>query len=172
MSAARRVPRHRRNVPVRVALVVCSLALMVTAGCAPDANDTRAATAGMPDLLQQLTAHTWLLDPAASSPSVPAGTVLTFGDTHAVTGIGPCNPYRGVVVIDDFTLRIERLRAEPTPPGSMAPCTPDAVAAEERYLRALATVRDVDATDRKRLVLTGADGVQLTFNAVTNSFEQ
>ena len=157
------------------ALLACALALALAAACSPTTNDTRAATAGMPDLLQQLTAHFWVLDPAASSPPQPFGAdhqpvFLSFGDNHAVTGVGPCYPYVGVALIDDFSLRIENLRADVGPPGGERTCTPEGLARDKFYLQALAQVRHVDATDRKKLVLSGPNDVKLSYNADTDRF--
>ena len=128
------------------------LVLLVTTGasCDPTDEDSRSATAGLPDLLQQLTAQEWVLDRADSS--------LTSGDTSPVTlrfaadrtlaGMGSCNSYFGPFTIEgDTTIEIGGLGS------TRRACAPQVMAAEDEYLTALGSASTVDATDRNRLVL-------------------
>jgi heat shock protein HslJ len=122
------------------------------AACSPTDNDTRSATAGLPDLLQELTAQTWTLD---DSPE----TTLVFSEDHEVSGQAPCNRYRGTFTVDEHSVEIAELSQ------TNRACDREAMDAEREYLDALAGTHEADATKPKRLVLTGDDGAELAFDA-------
>jgi heat shock protein HslJ len=148
---------RRLTHPALFAVLVATL----LAACTPTANDTRSATAGMPDPLQQLTAHEWLLDPGASSVRVPDThpVTLTFGQHGVLSGLGPCNTYRGTFTIDRHELTIEHLAT------TKLACAEPVLRAEQEYLTSLAAVHTIDATDRNRLVLKGTD-THLAYDAI------
>lgn len=154
-------PTHRPRRPRLLLLVVILVAGLVIAGCGQTANDTRSATAGLPDLEQSLMAHQWLLDPADSTLA-RAGTepvTLVFTSGTAASGTAPCTTYRSQVTLEGD----DGVRFAP-PVTTLADCDPAVMAAESDYLAALEQVRTADVTDRQRLVLA-ADGVRLSFSA-------
>ena len=137
-------------------------AAVLAGACSPTNNDTRSATQGLPDVLQQLTAHVWILDPGDSSPR-PARRGprrLAFSRAPQLSGQGPCNTYHAGFTIDDDTLKVGHDRRDTT-----RACGDQADRAEQEYLAALRLVRDVDATDRDRLVLTRGSDVRLSYTA-------
>jgi heat shock protein HslJ len=146
---------------VAAPFVVALAVALGLAGCSPTAEDTRSATAGLPDTLQQLTAHQWSLDRGDSSLATddPAPVTLAFAEDRSVSGNAPCNPYRGTFSIDDDRLTIGDVSQ------TRRGCDPQTLAAEHEYLTTLQAVRDVDATDRDRLVLTGPGGARLAYDA-------
>jgi heat shock protein HslJ len=139
-------------------LLALAALLLVAAGCTTDPEvDSRAATVGLPDLQVDLAADGWVLDAEDSSVEGPA--TLDFHDDDAVSGVGPCNVYRGTFELDDGGLRITHVAT------TQQACEDPVMAAEDEYLEALAAVRDVDRSDRDRLVLTGPDDVRLAYRA-------
>ena len=150
----------------RRAILSTSILLLLgsLAACAtPTDNDTRSATAGLPDLRQTLAAHVWLLDRADSSPRTQTvnRVTLVFGD-DIVFGDAACNTYRGRFSADDDddTVQISDIRL------SSRSCAPRTERAEREFFRALRRVRDVDfRDDYDRLVLTGAPRERLAFDA-------
>lgn len=172
-------PMPDRDVPARRAprLVVLSVpALLVVAllgACGGDADDTRSATAGLPDLAQALEAKDWVLDPEDSSvDGVEAGAVtLTFSfgdeggdvddDAGRASGRAPCNTYRTRVVVDDDG---NRVRFEGLATTRMA-CDGAVMDVEARYLQGLELVTTADVTDPKRLVLSGEGDLRLSYEA-------
>jgi heat shock protein HslJ len=155
-------PRCRLVAAVCALLAVASLGACKTA----TANDTRDATAGLPNLQQDLAAHTWRLDAADSSPNPHATTDVTieFG-TDTVSGQGPCNRYNGHLAVDDDdqTVTITNIAS------TFIACDPDVSAAEHAYLSTLEKVHDVDLSDgydERRLVLSDEAGDRLSYEAV------
>ena len=113
-------------------------------------GSSRSATAGLPDLVQQLTAHEWVLDRADSSltSSDTSPVTLRFAADRTLAGMGPCNSYFGPFTIEgDTTIEVGGLGS------TRRACAPEVMAAEDEYLTALGSVSTVDATDRNRLVL-------------------
>lgn len=155
------VPTHRHPHVSRLVLLVALVAGVALAGCGQTPNDTRSATAGLPDLEQSLMAHQWLLDPADSTIATTGDepVTLVFTSGTAASGTAPCNTYRTQVTLDGDT----GVRFAP-PVTTLVACEPALMDAEAAYLTALAEVRTADVTDRSRLVLT-ADGVRLSFSA-------
>jgi heat shock protein HslJ len=156
------VPRRPAAIVLIVILCVYGLASCRT----PTANDQRDATAGLPDLQQDLAAHEWLLDPGDSSPGNRAArpVTLVFG-TDKVSGAGPCNSYRGDLSVDDDgdTIAITNLGQ------TNRACDPTTGRAEREYLAALQKVRDVDLSDgynQRDLVLSNDTGDRLAFTAI------
>jgi heat shock protein HslJ len=142
--------------------MIAVVAVLGVAGCSWTSNDTRSATAGLPDTKQQLTAYEWLLDRSDSSLTAndTTATTLTFAADHLVFGSAPCNLYRGTFAIDEDTVEIRDISQ------TKRSCPQDVMQAEQEYLTVLQKVRDVDATDRKRLVLTGPEGARLAFSSI------
>jgi hypothetical protein len=134
-------------------LFVCVLALALASACSWTENDTRSATAGLPDVHQSLRAETWQLDPAASGLDPVLGNVrLSFNGTQA-GGFSNCVAYGGAEVqVDDHTLVIGE------PIIDVTECDAATQAALEVYFDALVGTHEVDVTDRDRLVLTRDDG--------------
>jgi len=131
-----------------------------TARTASTDSDTRSATGGLPNVQQALEAHTWVLDPASSSPDpAPTTEVLELTD-GGLSGRGPCNSYFCGTSLDDHTLTVEALG------GTLMACDEPTMAAESAYLDALEGSHTVDVTDRDRLVLT-RDGSRLEYTAAT-----
>ncbi len=151
------------HIPRRTALLVGTVVLALSAAaCAPGNPDvdTLAATQGLPNLEVSLSAREWLLDPADSSISVgDAPITLDIHPDDTVSGIAPCNTYRGSVTFGDDTVTFTDLST------TLISCDPQVMDDEAAFFAALASVRDVDLTDRDRLVLTSPDGVRLAFDA-------
>jgi heat shock protein HslJ len=164
MSPQRTSPRSNRDRrgPLRVA-ATSLVVIAALVGCSGTPEDTRSATAGMPNPLQELTAHTWVLDGADSTPAIRSTqtVTLTFYDDDTLSGDGPCNRYHGPFSIDGTDLTIG-----PIAQTRMA-CEQARMDAEHRYSTALEAVTSMDATDRNRLVLNG-DGVSLSYDAATD----
>jgi heat shock protein HslJ len=156
------VPRRHAAIVLTGILCVFGLAACRT----PSANDQRDATAGLPDLQQDLAAHEWLLDPGDSSPANRgAGPVTLVFGTDKVSGAGPCNSYRGDLSVDDDgdTIAITNLGQ------TNRACDPTTGRAEREYLAALQKVRDVDLSDgynQRDLVLSNDTGDRLAFTAI------
>jgi heat shock protein HslJ len=151
----------RRHTSIVIAFVVA--VAFSAAACTPTQEDTLSATEGLPDTLQQLTAHVWILDPSDSSLTItpPDGagpTNLRFDSHRTVTGQTACNTYRGPFAIDDDRVTIGPLAQ------TQRACLPQIMDAEAEYLDALQQVRAVDATDRDRLVLKSGS-TRLAFTA-------
>jgi heat shock protein HslJ len=147
--------------PLRAAAV---LGLVVVLGSLPACswtyNDTKVATAGLPDVQESLEAQRWVLDPEHSSlePAPTTEVTLEFDD-GTLSGAAPCNQYFGSWTLDDHTLTIEPIG------GTLRACVEDdADAAEAAYFAALEGDHEVDVTDRDRLVLT-RDGFRLAYVA-------
>ena len=144
------------------ALTVIAASALLTA-CSPTGNDSRSATAGLPDVLQQLTANPWLLNPTASSPSFPGGAAITarFTSAKTVTGQAPCNTYGSDFTLDGATIHVghvsQTLKA--------CPSAADA-STEHRYFELLQHVQTVEPSDRDQLRLSGSGGLLLVYTAI------
>jgi heat shock protein HslJ len=148
-----------------VVLTSTLIAALVLTACGPTANDTKSATAGLPDLAQSLMAHQWLLVPGDSSlDEVDTNPVtLVFTTDTTASGSAPCNTYRSPVTLDgDDGVSFDQ------PVTTLEKCEPPTMAAEHAYLDALGQVTTADVTDRKALILTGHD-VRLSFSASDTS---
>ena len=153
----------RRHATLVLAAILCVYGL---AACqTPSANDQRDATAGLPDLQQDLAAHEWRLDIGDSSPANRAASPVTlvFG-TDKVSGSAPCNRYHGDLSVDgdDDTIAITNLAQ------TKRACAPAAMRAERAYLVALKRAHDVDLSDgynQRHLVLSNDSGHRLAFTA-------
>jgi heat shock protein HslJ len=154
--------RHSHRGPRLLLLTIATVAVgLVLAGCGQTPNDTKSATAGLPDLEQSLSAHEWLLDPSDSTVASVDGhpVTLVFTTGTAASGSGPCNSYRAGVTLDG-----DRGVTFDHPATTLIGCDPPVAAAESAYLDALLQVNTADVTDRDRLILTG-DGARLSFTA-------
>jgi heat shock protein HslJ len=131
------------------------------AGCGWAANDTRDATAGMPDVLANLTANEWTLKPASSSPAIQFASPITirFTTDHTLSGTGHCNFYHGSFALHGDSITIGPLAQ------TLRACEPAAMTAEHLYLTALDRVTTVKNTGRNTLELTGASDTHLVYSA-------
>jgi heat shock protein HslJ len=139
---------------------VVLVAISVVAACSPTVEDTKSATYGLPDRVQQLTAHHWMLDRSDSTlTSDETGSVtLAFDATGTLSGQAPCNAYRGSFDVDGHELTITDISQ------TNRSCEPAIMQAERDYLTALGGRHTIDATDRDRLVLTN-DAGHLSYDA-------
>ncbi len=153
---------HRRTIARTVAVGIAALVVLASACATPTSNDTRSATAGLPNVEQALVASEWVLDPDESSLSSAelAGVTLSFSSEHLVAGTGPCNTYTGRFSLDGRTLAIEDVAQ------TQLACDGPVMAAEREYLDALVAVTRADTRQRDRLVLEGAGDLSLSFVAV------
>jgi heat shock protein HslJ len=149
-----------------VALLVAGLVLLVgLAACAsPTDEDTRSATAGMPDLQQELAAQHWRLDRADSSITTgfEQTTTIDFHDDGSVSGRALCNGYRGryTTDLDSWSVTITHVAT------TKRACRAATMRAEREYLHALTLVRDVDFSDGGfHVVLDNDTGDRLSYDA-------
>lgn len=151
----------------QIMLFAACVAGLALAGCGQTDNDTRSATAGLPDLEQSLMAHAWRLESGSGSTDLPGENPVTLvvESSTAASGTAPCNTYRTEVTLDGD----DGVSFGP-PAATLMGCESAVSAAESAYFEALTKVRSADVTDRDRLVLEG-DGVTLSFSAhdVTDS---
>lgn len=126
-------------------------------------NDSRSATAGMPDLTQELEAHKWRLDWRDSSVEPRSGERVTLRfDDGAVSGQGPCNNYFGEFTtdLDSWTVTITRLA------GTRKACDDRTMRAEADYLRTLEQSHDVEFDDGGfHVVLEGSGDDRLSYES-------
>ena len=161
----RHSPRHSpgplSRLGRRTVLLLATGALLAATACAHTANDTRSATQGLPDVMANLAANTWLLDRANSHPPLDTRAVITldFLRAHTFSGSAACHVYRGTFSLDGASLTIRSLDA--TPRG----CTDAVAAADNAFFLALRAVHHVAPTDRDHLRLTGDKGLRLVYNA-------
>jgi heat shock protein HslJ len=162
-------PLHRRPERRSPALLIATLALFLAgsllAGCGQTDNDTKSATAGLPNLEQSLMAHQWQLDASDSTVTAagPNPVTLIFASATAASGTASCNTYRTGVTLDgDSGIRFD------DPVSTLMGCEQALMEADTSYLDALTQVRTADVTDRDRLVLTG-NGTRLSFTTFDDS---
>jgi heat shock protein HslJ len=140
------------GIPRRLLVVVL---VPVVGACWSDSNDSRSATAGLPTLRQDLEANEWVLDRSATSLSLDDDNPITLViQDDAISGIGPCNTYRGRFELDGDTVEISDLAL------TQRACVPSTMEAEDEFMRALAASDSVEVSD-DRLVLS--DGGRLVF---------
>lgn len=165
-TGARRWPVGRLLLAAAVLVVVLVVLVVFAVAESPTDEDTRSATAGLPDLRQDLAAHEWLLDRADSSLRIDDANPVTIAfDDDRVGGLGPCNAYRGVLSVDDDGDTIEITELVSTGVA----CDVDTMRAEDEYFAVLQAVRDVELSggyDRDRVVLTNDAGDRLAFTAI------
>jgi heat shock protein HslJ len=131
----------------------------LASACSWTENDTRSATAGLPDVRQALESETWVLDAARSSLEPAPSTEVTLEvDGGSLSGAGPCNRYFAGADLDDHTLTVDALGS------TQMACEAATMEAEAAYLDALEGQHTVDVTDRDRLVLE-RDGARLEYVA-------
>jgi heat shock protein HslJ len=150
----------RRGRPAVVLLFVLAMMLLASA-CSHTKNDTLSATQGLPDVLSNVTANTWLLDRTSSHPPLETRAVITldFSEDRTFGGTAACHNYRGTFKVKGSTLTIESL--DSTDRG----CTAAVAAADNKYFLSLRAVHRVAPTDRDHLRLTGNGGLRLVFDA-------
>jgi heat shock protein HslJ len=154
-------PRTPTVVRRRLASAVTGIALaLILSACATTVNDTKSATYGVPDIMQNLTANQWVLHPMESNlPQTAAGTTITFTTSGTLFGSGPCNSYRGDFTLDAATITISGVKT------TFKACDAQAMSAEHRYLQALKSVHTVTPTNRDELKLTGGPNLALVYAA-------
>jgi heat shock protein HslJ len=149
-----------------LAVVASVCALAGLAGCSsPTDEDTRSATAGTPNLQQDLAAQHWRLDRRDSSIKTEFDRVVTleFHDDETVSGRAPCNDYRGrySTDLDDWTVTITRVTST-----TKRSCSGSTARAEREYLHGLTVVRDVEFSDGWfHVVLDNDTGDRLSYDA-------
>ena len=158
----------RRSLVTATALAALLVAFALgAAACGSDSDsgsgddaDTRSETQGLPDLLTELEAQEWVLDPSDSSVELPDGASATLNvDGETTNGVGPCNSYAGPFVLDGDSVEIGPLA------GTLIACEQDLMDAQDAFISALEAADSVEITD-DRLVLTGPDDVRLAFDAL------
>jgi heat shock protein HslJ len=154
-----------RTVPVslpstRLALFVLAAAIGL-AGCGHTAGETTSGTAGLPDVLANLTANEWTLKTGSSTPAIQSASPVTirFTTGHMVSGAAPCNAYHG-----RFTLHGDAIMIGPLA-QTLKACIPAAETAEHAYLTALERVTTVKNSSRDTLDLTGGSHIHLVYAA-------
>lgn len=135
--------------------------LLGLVACTTTANDTRSATQGLPNILQQLSANPWTLDTAASSlgPGTVGHVSIVFADNFRLSGETACGHYRGTFSVDETAIRVRNVRY------SIGSCPTSKSSAVHKYLAAITSVDHVAPSSRNHLVLTGSSGVRLTYDA-------
>jgi heat shock protein HslJ len=147
-----------------VALLLVGVIVAVGWGAGGDnpAVDSRSATAGLPDLQQELAANLWVLQRSDSSVQThdENPVSLQFHD-RGLSGLGPCNAYWGRVSVDQDhkTLQVTNLR------HTERECRAGTMRAEREYFAALRSVHDIDLDDRDHLVLTNSVGDRLSYDS-------
>jgi heat shock protein HslJ len=149
-----------------VAVAVGSLLL---AGCGPAALYSRSATAGLPTTREAIEAHDWVLDRADSSLTVRDRSPVTLTvHVDRVSGLAPCNSYRGDFSLDDLgNADISHLAL------TKKLCSDRTMRAEAEVVTALEDVDhasvdhgDSDDDGDDVLVLSGDDGLHLEFAVI------
>jgi heat shock protein HslJ len=149
------VSRHR----LATAVAGVALALFLSA-CSTTANDTKSSTYGVPNIMENLTANQWVVNPAESNlPPSTAGTTITFTTSGTLSGAGPCNSYGGDFTIDGATITISAVHT------TLKACDPGIMSAEHLYLQALESAHSVSPTNRDQLKLTGGLHHVLVYDA-------
>jgi heat shock protein HslJ len=152
--------------PVRP-LVLATFVTVVAAGCGwNDAVDSRTATAGLPTTRQLVQEHDWVLAPADSSPTVEDENPVTLSVVDDdVSGMAPCNAYRGDISIGDISIGDDSVEIDDIA-VTQRDCGGPTMAAEDQFIAALEAVDtvDVDEDDNDRLVLHD-DDVRLVFRS-------
>src|SRR5919108_1945578 len=152
--------------PVRP-LVLATFVTVVAAGCGwNDAVDSRTATAGLPTTRQLVQEHDWVLAPADSSPTVEDENPVTLSVVDDdVSGMAPCNAYRGDISIGDISIGDDSVEIDDIA-VTQRDCGGPTLAAEDQFIAALEAVDtvDVDEDDNDRLVLHD-DDVRLVFRS-------
>ena len=142
-------------------MLLLALVVIALTACGNSSNDTKDATAGLPDVLQNLTANPWRLDPAASSLIIPGAGPITivFGTDHVLTGSESCGTYRATFKLDESTITIQDLSR------TRRDCSKLNEAAANQYFAALGRVHHVQPTTRDQLRLTGGSHFTLAYKA-------
>lgn len=155
---------YPRSVPRRLtAAVLLALVAGLLAACGSDdgsgPGDTTTTEAAAP-VTGSLAGREWVLDADESSIDLPDGASATLRvEGGTVSGIGPCNSYRGSIQVDGSSVTIGSL-AE-----TMMACERPLMDAQSDFTAALRAV-DTAEVDGDTLVLRGADDTALTFTAI------
>lgn len=121
--------------------------VLLAAGCSTAATDTRAETAGLPDVREEVEDEVWRVDP--DDLAGPATITLEIeGDD--LRGTTPCGPYRGEAHLDHDDLELTDVT------GGDGPCSEDEQRTVADYLAALARATSAEVDD-VHLVLEGDD---------------
>lgn len=144
------------------AAVLLALAAGLLAACGSDdgSGDGATTTEAAAPVTGSLTGPEWVLDADRSSIDLPDGAAATLTvDGGTVSGVGPCNSYRGSIQVDGSDVTIGSL-AE-----TMMACEQPLMDAQDAFTAALRSAQTAEV-DGDTLVLTGADDTTLTFTAV------
>jgi heat shock protein HslJ len=136
-----------------------ALTLSVTA-CGHEANDTRSATAGLPNVRQQLTANPWILRQRASTRIIDTVITIRFGNRGVLSGSTPCGAYRARFAVNESAIRIADISA------GARPCVAAARGAERSYPAALRLMSKVAPTGPNHLRLEGTSRARLSYDRV------
>lgn len=147
--------RHR----LALFAALAALAVALLGACGSDAGDAAPTTTEGAPVTGQLTGVDWVLEPDDSSIDLPEGASATLTvDAGTVSGLGPCNSYRGSIQVDGTSVTIGSL-AE-----TLIGCEPEIQDAQDAFTAALRAV-DTAEVDGETLVLSGTDDTTLTFTA-------
>jgi heat shock protein HslJ len=137
--------------------------MAVAVGCGgDDAVDSRPVTFGLPTTRQLIEEHDWVLERGESSLEVEDDNPVTLSVVDDdVSGMGPCNAYRGTFSLgNDGSVKIGDIAR------TLRACGGSTMEAEDEFFAALEAVDtiDVDEDDNGRLVLHDGD-VRLVFRS-------
>lgn len=151
----------RRSLLVTALLAGLAVGLLGACGSDDGSGESGSTTteAAAP-VTGELAGREWVLDADESSIDLPDGAAATLRvDGGTVSGIGPCNSYRGSIQVDGSSVIIGSL-AE-----TMMACEQPLMDAQSEFTAALRAV-DAAEVEGDTLVLRGADDTTLTFTAV------
>ena len=149
-----------RRLAAAAVLLVLAAGLLAACGSDDGSGDGGATTteAAAP-VTGSLAGPEWVLDADQSSIDLPDGASATLTvDGGTVSGVGPCNSYRGSIQVDGSDVTIGSL-AE-----TMMACEQPLMDAQDAFTAALRAAQTAEV-DGDTLVLTGADDTTLTFTA-------
>ncbi|HKA84528.1 MAG TPA: META domain-containing protein [Acidimicrobiales bacterium] len=143
--------------------LAATVVMVAAAGCGwNDAVDSRTATAGLPTTRQLIEEHEWVLERGESSLEGEDDNPVTLSVVDDdVSGMGPCNRYRGRFSLgNDDTVEISHIAS------TLRACGGSTMEAEDEFLAALEAVDtvEVDQDDNDRLVLHDGE-VRLVFSS-------
>jgi heat shock protein HslJ len=141
--------------------LAATIVMAAAVGCGGnDGIDSRPATFGLPTTRQLIEEHEWVLERGESSLEVEDDNPVTLSVVDDdVSGMGPCNTYRGTFFLgNDDSVEISGVAT------TLRACGESTMEAEDEFFAALEAVDtvDVDEGDDERLVLHDGD-VRLVF---------
>lgn len=149
--------------PLLLTVVLASVAVALLGACGSDDGSGAGAattTEAAAPVTGSITGPEWVLDAEQSSIDLPDGAGATLRvEGGTVSGVGPCNSYRGSIQVDGSSITIGSL-AE-----TLMACEPPLMDAQDAYTAALRAAETAEV-EGDTLVLSGADDTTLTFTAV------